>query len=53
MLAKENDCTFAKISRLRSAEKLTEAFAPKYAPPTPPAIIKSAVTIMNAIAQAI
>ena len=46
----EKLCTFLNISDLRSVAKLTDAFAPKYAPPTPPAIIITAVsTISSAV----
>ena len=37
------------MSARRSAPKFTAAFEPKYAPPMPPAIMRSAVAIISAI----
>ena len=48
IFANENFCTLANTSRRTSPAKLTAAFAPKYAPPTPPAIITSAVSTIMA-----
>ena len=51
ILANEKVCTFSKTSCRRSAAKLTDAFAPKYEPPTPPAIIKTAHRIIPPITK--
>ena len=46
MLENENCCTFLNTSLLRSAAKLIDALAANQAPPTPPAIMMSAVITM-------
>ena len=48
ILANEKLCIFENTSRRTSVAKLTEAFAPKKAPPIPPAIINTAVRIISA-----
>ena len=53
MLAKENCCTLPYTSLRRSEAKFTAAFAPKYAPPTPPPIINTAVRIIKSVVTTI
>ncbi len=49
MLENENCCTLRYTSARKSAAKFTDAFAPKYAPPTPPTIIISADRIIPTV----